>query len=209
MNRTEFMAALRKELSRLSSEEIEAAIEYYEEYFDEAGPENEQQVIESLGSPKKVAAQIRSEYGARILNEEMENPPARKKLSAVWWVVLGICTSPISIPLIGLAICGVVVAVAVAIAILAGIAGGIIGAVAFVAIGIISIPVAFSTALFFIGVGLASLAVLAILGALCILGIKAAVKAIARSAKRRGERRRAEKQKQADAQSQWKYKEVE
>lgn len=202
MNRREFIEALRKELSRLSEEEIEAAIEYYEEYFDEAGPENEQQVIADLGSPKKIAAQIKSEYGARILNEETENPPAKKKLSAAWWVILGVCSLPVSIPLLFLMICGIITAAGVAIAVLAGIAGCIVGAVALVLVGIISIPVAFSSALFFLGIGLASLAILLAVGALCIIGIKAAVKAIARAVRNRSERKRMERSENQN----WKWK---
>ena len=35
-------------------------MQYYEDYFDEAGPENEQQVINDLGSPERVAAIIKA-----------------------------------------------------------------------------------------------------------------------------------------------------
>ena len=59
MNRREFIARLKEEISRLPQEEIEAAVEYYEEYFDEAGADKEQDVLERLGSPKKVASQIK------------------------------------------------------------------------------------------------------------------------------------------------------
>lgn len=45
MNRQEFMNQLAAELSRLPKEEIQAAMEYYSEYFDEAGPEREQETI--------------------------------------------------------------------------------------------------------------------------------------------------------------------
>lgn len=68
MNRAEFMKILRSELHKLPEDERNAALEFYEEYFDEAGTENEQQVIENLGNPKKVAAQIKSEYAVRQLD---------------------------------------------------------------------------------------------------------------------------------------------
>ena len=58
MTRKEFIEKLRSEISKLPQEEIDAAIEYYEEYFDEAGKENEQEVLEHLGNPKKVCGQI-------------------------------------------------------------------------------------------------------------------------------------------------------
>lgn len=62
MNRTEYMAALRRALSALPEEERANALRYYEEYFDDAGPENEQKVIADLGSPEKVAGQILADY---------------------------------------------------------------------------------------------------------------------------------------------------
>ena len=45
MNRSEFIRILRKELARLPQDEIDAAVEYYEEYFDEAGPDKEAEII--------------------------------------------------------------------------------------------------------------------------------------------------------------------
>ena len=51
MNRREFIARLKEEISRLPQEEIEAAVEYYEEYFDEAGADKEQDVLETPGQP--------------------------------------------------------------------------------------------------------------------------------------------------------------
>ena len=42
MTRKEYMEQLRKYLKRLPKEDYENAIEYFSEYFDEAGPENEQ-----------------------------------------------------------------------------------------------------------------------------------------------------------------------
>ncbi len=62
MNRNEYMAALRRALSVLPEEERANALRYYEEYFDDAGPENEQQAIAGLGDPQAVAAQILADY---------------------------------------------------------------------------------------------------------------------------------------------------
>ena len=62
MNRIEYMAALRRALAVLPEEERASALRYYEEYFDDAGPENEQKVIADLGAPEQVAAQILADY---------------------------------------------------------------------------------------------------------------------------------------------------
>lgn len=58
MNRVEFMTALEKLLVSISEDERAEALQYYENYFEDAGPENEEQVIKELGSPEKVAAII-------------------------------------------------------------------------------------------------------------------------------------------------------
>ena len=62
MSRNEYMAALRAALAVLPEEERAGALRYYEEYFDDAGPENEQRVIDELGDPARVAAQILADY---------------------------------------------------------------------------------------------------------------------------------------------------
>ena len=97
MNRAEFMKILRSELHKLPEDERNVALEFYEEYFDEAGPENEQQVIESLGNPKKIAAQIKSEYAVNQLDNE-EIPTAKKGWSAFKWAIVGICSRSRHLP---------------------------------------------------------------------------------------------------------------
>ena len=63
MTRQEFMTALRDKLILLSPEEREDAVQFYEEYFDEAGAENEQAVLTELGSPEALAEKILSGEG--------------------------------------------------------------------------------------------------------------------------------------------------
>ncbi len=60
MDRQLFLQQLRALLSDTAPEEREEAIRYYEEYFDEAGPEQEQAILAELGSPAKVASIIRA-----------------------------------------------------------------------------------------------------------------------------------------------------
>ena len=47
-------------LHGISKEEREEAMQYYNDYFDDAGSENEEKVIEELGSPAKLAETIRA-----------------------------------------------------------------------------------------------------------------------------------------------------
>lgn len=58
MNRQEFMRQLEYLLRNVPENERIDALAYYNDYFDEAGPENEYQVIQELGSPESVAQMI-------------------------------------------------------------------------------------------------------------------------------------------------------
>ncbi len=64
MNRIEFMTELAALLQDVPQEERRDAMKYYNDYFDDAGEENEQQVIAELGDPAKVAATIKADLGS-------------------------------------------------------------------------------------------------------------------------------------------------
>jgi len=97
MNRHEFVAQLKTKLRSLPAEEIANAAAYYEEYFDDAGPENEESVIAELGSPSGIASKIIGEFAIRKVDDGKGTTKAG--LSAIWIVVLGIFASPIALPL--------------------------------------------------------------------------------------------------------------
>lgn len=66
MTRQQFMQELQRLLFDLPEQERQEAIQYYNDYFDDAGPENEAKVIRELGSPAQVADSIKagtSEHG--------------------------------------------------------------------------------------------------------------------------------------------------
>ncbi|MBR5973642.1 MAG: DUF1700 domain-containing protein [Clostridiales bacterium] len=58
MNKETYLQELRKGLKILPQYDRDEAVEFYEEYFDEAGLENEAKVIEELGEPKILAKKI-------------------------------------------------------------------------------------------------------------------------------------------------------
>lgn len=60
MNRADFMKNLADLLGDMSPGEREEAIQYYNDYFDDAGAENEQSVIASLGTPEQLAGAIKA-----------------------------------------------------------------------------------------------------------------------------------------------------
>lgn len=69
MNRKEFLDKLAFLLQDIDDFEKNEAIQYYQNYFDEAGSENEQQVISELGSPEKVAAIIKAGINGNFEND--------------------------------------------------------------------------------------------------------------------------------------------
>ena len=60
MNRREFIEQLNRLLGDIPARDREEALDYYEGYFDDAGVENEASVISELGSPGRIAAEIRA-----------------------------------------------------------------------------------------------------------------------------------------------------
>jgi len=68
MSRIEFMRQLETLLRDISVDERAEALQYYNDYFDDAGEENEEHIITELGSPQKVAAIIKA--GLKGANEQ-------------------------------------------------------------------------------------------------------------------------------------------
>lgn len=64
MNKREFLDRLEAGLAGLAPEERVAAMQYYIEYLDDAGPERQEEVLAELGSPESIAAGIRAESRA-------------------------------------------------------------------------------------------------------------------------------------------------
>lgn len=82
MNRQEFFRRLEYLLRGIPEYERMDALAYYNAYFDDAGVENEQQVLQELGSPEQVAQMILDDYyGNR--QEYSEEQPVNDKTTIV------------------------------------------------------------------------------------------------------------------------------
>lgn len=141
MNRQEYIFDLRSRLTSLPENEINEAMRYYSEFFDDAGVENEQDVIEKLGSPSVVAAQILMECSQKALStnvintgatdnqlkennfnsnnnykpqQEYKAPKSNPTSSTILKIVLIILALPIALPL-GFAFLAVVFAISLTI----------------------------------------------------------------------------------------------
>ena len=83
MTSREYLEALGEALSTLVPDrERSETLRYYEEYFEEAGPEREAELMEELGSPEDLARKIAREGGFSGGPEE----PAPKRHLNRWEV---------------------------------------------------------------------------------------------------------------------------
>lgn len=101
MNREEFLYQLESLLMDLPKSERDDALDYYEQYFEAAGPEREAEVIRELGSPQKVSEMIHSGGARENSGWAQENrmagqwappcPERPKKSRLPLWIALGVC----------------------------------------------------------------------------------------------------------------------
>lgn len=97
MNREIYMERLKHRLKRLPREDYDRAVAYFTEYFDEAGPEQEAQAIEDLGSPELAADQIIRDFAVENAAEPAKG--VRRSFSALWIGILAIFAAPVALPL--------------------------------------------------------------------------------------------------------------
>ena len=180
MNRVEFMQQLERLLMDIPEHDRLDAIAYYNDYFDEAGAENEAQVIRELGSPEKVATIIKmdlnspgnaeakyTEHGYEDGRDGVNiNTPARRETSSreqkkkrdfplALIIILVIFASPILVGVGGGAL---------------GIILGVLGAVFGIIVGVIVTVLALAIAMFACGI-----ACVVAGAALIVLGLMRAV----------------------------------
>lgn len=103
MTRQEYMQQLAALLAAMPEAERRDALDYYEEYFDAAGPEKEAQTIQELGSPQNVAEKIwegtGAQFGTPMPDNSMPEQGSRRRKSPVW-IVLAILAILIVVPLV-------------------------------------------------------------------------------------------------------------
>lgn len=91
MTRQEYMQQLAALLAAMPEAERRDALDYYEEYFDAAGPEKEAQTIQELGSPQNVAEKIWEgtgvQFGTPMPDNSMPEQGSRRRKSPMWIVL--------------------------------------------------------------------------------------------------------------------------
>ena len=139
MRKNEYLNALSSLIRKeLPADEYNNVMEYYSEYFADAGPEKEQEVIAELGSPEEIARSVIAEYRGKNPSEVYVEKPRKKGVPVGLFVAVAIIGSPIWICLLVAAICILaavfILALAVAISSIAFMIGGaILGGIGLVA----------------------------------------------------------------------------
>lgn len=106
LTKEEYLAQLKKYLKRLPKEDYNNAMDYFTEYFEDAGPEGEAALIQELGTPKEAAYEILD----NLITEKRKDPD-----TPIWKIIfltfLSICAAPIggalALTIIALALAGV------------------------------------------------------------------------------------------------------
>lgn len=161
MNREEYLKELDRYLKRLPKKDYESAMEHFEEYFEDAGAESEQSVIEELGTPREAASEVLE----NLLEEnqkELAQEDGKKwfpKGKGIWISGLAILAAPIGVPLALTAIvmiltAGLIIMTMVLCVFVLSLASLFVGAKLLLR-GIVAIPFSIPGALIVCGTGLA------------------------------------------------------
>lgn len=158
MNRIEYMTKLASLLQDIPEVERRDAMKYYNDYFDEAGEENEEQVIREFGAPEEVAENIKADLKGKtedITDDQQgqsgnyqfqtrENDHSseyqyemsgdKKKNARIWKIVLivilAIIIGPVLIPLIGgILVAGLAIVLTAIVGVFALVIAGIVIAI--------------------------------------------------------------------------------
>lgn len=127
MNKKEFLMIIENELSKFETSEVNEIINFYDEIISDKVENNipEEEAVKSLGSINKIIKDIKLNI---VLKRSNNNQSSSFKN---FWIILGICSTPILLPL-GIAFLAVFIAL-VAVLLSLNIAFGAVGISVFVA----------------------------------------------------------------------------
>ncbi|MBD7895047.1 DUF1700 domain-containing protein [Limosilactobacillus sp. Sa3CUN2] len=167
--RQKYITELEKYLKSLTVTERTNALDFYNEYIEDAGYDDYQEIVKELGTPRQLSNQILADYSIKANDKEtQEGHVASTKSSwrVFWLIIIAIITSPITFAL-SLGALGVLVAALAAVfGISVGILGTLLGLVFATGVllytGIGVIATAPMTGIFYSGAGIALLGLLLI-----------------------------------------------
>ncbi|MBQ1392548.1 MAG: DUF1700 domain-containing protein, partial [Lachnospiraceae bacterium] len=89
MNKSEYLNCLDKRLKGLPAEDKEDAIRFYDDYIEEAGFGESNEIEKELGTPDEVARKILDDCMDKQITVQSENPGVKNNSKTIWLVLLG------------------------------------------------------------------------------------------------------------------------
>lgn len=165
--RQKYISELKSFLAPLTAEERTDALDFYNEYIEDAGYDNYQQIIKELGNPRQLSHKILADYSIKANNEEIKNSHTASPCSnwrVFWLVVIAIITSPITFVLslgaLIVLICALAAVFGVSVGILGSLVGLIFGSGLMIYSGIGVLATAPMTGILYAGIGVTMIGVL-------------------------------------------------
>ena len=104
MNKEQFLKELEDLLQDIDATEREEALNYYRDYFEDAGSEHEQEIIKELESPKKVAQTIKEGLGVeehRRVDDESKESYYNEKNTRILKGIIAVLIVLLILPTVG------------------------------------------------------------------------------------------------------------
>lgn len=162
MTKEAYLKELRANIKKVGQYEAENIMMYYTEYFEEAGPENVDKVIEELGNPKQLAQKACAGYVIRNIEDGKKGLGFRQKFNNTWILVTAIVGSPVWLALallLGILVFVIAILVVALLFTLAVSSCALAASgVAMIVIGVIAMLESFANGLIIVGGGLMSIA---------------------------------------------------
>lgn len=99
MTKSEYLSIVSNKLNKLPKEEYDKAMERFNKYFDDAGPGNEQVVINDLGDPAAAGDRIIRNLAIGNIEKDDAGKSIKSNINALWIGILAVLACPIALPL--------------------------------------------------------------------------------------------------------------
>lgn len=156
----EYLDEVIEEIQEIPEDDRFDLIQYYEEYFLDSGKTIDQ-IIEEYGTPKQFALKLKINYFSEqddSATDEVNPRSSKRQIRLIWMIMIGLCASPLLIPL---AIGFVAVIVGLLCLLVALLVGGYVGCITVLGLGLFSVVSgigvlgqSIESGLFYVGLGL-------------------------------------------------------
>ena len=165
--RQKYISELKKLLAPLTVEERTDALDFYNEYIEDAGYNSYQQIVKEMGNPRQLSHKILADYSIKANDEETKSGHTASPHSiwrVFWLIIIAIVTSPITFALslgaLVVLICALAAVFGVSVGILGTLAGLVFAAGVLLYSGIGVVVAAPMTGILYIGFGITILGIL-------------------------------------------------